>query len=217
MDADVLDDCQQYFENYDDNPDMSTCPWFIRENPFLLSSAADAQRRGLATRDQALGTSGENCEPVPNIDGRRRVLYCPKGDWVTIKYTVPLRIVSGSEVLWAPVTWSTMKREAIATSIYSQDDTVVALHPVYPADTELAQFSVRWPNPYVHVVPNRGVYRLDFTGDITVFSEYGDYTLKLLGTQARDAIDGSDFAIIVNIKYVTASTKSSDHLKIKSE
>lgn len=216
---DVLEDCQEYLENYDDSPDVSTCPvrlpivvesptdltypqWFVRENSYLLGAAADEDRRGIAEPDEALGTSDKNCKAVSEVDWRRRVSYCPNADWVTIKYTVPLRIVSGSEVLWAPVTWSTMRDELIATSMYFQDDTVVAVHPVYPADTELAQFSTRWPNPYTHVVPNGGAYRLDFTGDITVFSEFGDYNFQLVGTEARNPVDGDDFAVIVNVKFL---------------
>lgn len=71
---------------------------------YLLGAASNAKRRGIATHDQAPGTLGRNCDAMQDVDIdqlTRRVLYCQKGDWVTIKYTVPLRIVSGSEVLWA--------------------------------------------------------------------------------------------------------------------
>lgn len=52
------------------------------------------------------------------------------------------------------------------------------------------------------VVPNLGIYRLDFTGDVTVFSDHGDYTFQLLGTEARDPIDGDNFAVIINVKFL---------------
>jgi hypothetical protein len=41
--------------------------------------------------------------------------------------------VSGSPVLWAPITWSTMRAKSLGTSLYDGDDTVVA------------QARVRWP------------------------------------------------------------------------
>ena len=36
---DVLEDCQDYAANYDDAPDMSKCPWFVRENEYLLQAS----------------------------------------------------------------------------------------------------------------------------------------------------------------------------------
>lgn len=107
---------------------------------YLLGAASIAKRRGMATHDQAPGTLGRNCEPLQDVELTRRVLYCPKGDWVTMKYTVPLRIVSGSEVLWAvsvrlyaiatctlfvaqPISWSTMREETLGTSNYNRENT----------------------------------------------------------------------------------------------
>ena len=50
---------------------------------------------------------------------------------------------------------------------YFQDDTVVAVLPSYPVDSEAAQFLERWPSPYVMSVPNQGIYHIDYTGDVT--------------------------------------------------
>jgi len=121
---------------------------------------------------------------------------------VTIKYTVPKRITSGSEVLWAPVALSTVRFESICTSIYYEDDTVVALHSNYGVDSEAGQFASRWPQPFMHQVPNHGQYHLDWTGDVTAFSEDGDYTFQLFGTEAHDPVGDDEYAVIVQFKFL---------------
>ena len=62
-----------------------------------------------------------------------------------------------------------------------EDDTVVAVLPSYPVDSEAAQFLERWPSPYVFSVPNGGIYHIDYTGDVTAFSAEGDYGFQLDG------------------------------------
>ena len=182
---DVLEDCVEYAANLDDWPDMSKCPWFIRENDYLLSAASDATRRGYASpHDVRDDVNNDPCSAVSGVSADRHVSYCTR-DFVTLKYTVPKRITSGSEVLWAPIAWSSVRFESIATSIYYEDETVVSVLPNYPVDSEAGQFASRWPQPFTHQVPNMGSYRIDWTGDVTAFSEDGDYTFQLLGTDQR--------------------------------
>ena len=240
---DILESCQEYAANYDDNPDFSKCPWFIRANDYLLDAANDASRRGYASHSQALGLdegkcswTGTNeltprmrpcatnadcwkrkwgchldgatcecqqdpCQPAFNVSDNRRVQSCSR-DFVTLKFTNPLKITSGSEVLFAPAAISTVRRETMCSESYFQDDTVVAVLPSYPVDSEAAQFLERWPSPYVMSVPNQGIYHIDYTGDVTAFSAEGDYKFQLLGTSSRAPVEGGDFAVIVTVKFL---------------
>lgn len=138
---------------------------------------------------------------MSSVSSDRHVSRCSK-DFVTLKYTVPKRITSGSEVLWAPVALSTVRFESICTSIYYEDDTVVALHSNYGVDSEAGQFASRWPQPFMHQVPNHGQYHLDWTGDVTAFSEDGDYTFQLFGTEAHDPVGDDEYAVIVQFKFL---------------
>lgn len=175
---DILEDCQDYLRNYDDDPSFSKCPWFIRENEYLLGAADDASRRGVAAHRQARGdVKSRTCDAFGDVSAVNRVAKCSK-DWVTLKFTVPKRVTSGSEVLFAPVAVSTVQFETLATSVYYGDDTVVqiaeAFEPVQ-SNTNIIDTD-RYPSPLTAFVPNMGVYRVDFTGDVTAFSEDGSYT-----------------------------------------
>jgi len=100
---DILDDCQDYLSNYDDDPSFSKCPWFIRENEYLLGAAAAASRRGVPQHRQARGdVKSRTCDAFDGVATANHVARCSK-DWVTLKFTVPKRVTSGSEVLFAPV------------------------------------------------------------------------------------------------------------------
>ena len=125
------------------------------------------------------------CQPLVNVSANRSVQVACTKDFVTLKFTNPLKITSGSEVLFAPAAISTVRRETMCSEAYFQDDTVVAVLPNYPVDSEAAQFLERWPSPYVFSVPNGGIYHIDYTGDVTAFSAEGDYGFQLLGTGSR--------------------------------
>ena len=66
---DILEDCQAYSINYDDDTAFSKCPWFIRANDYLLDAANDASRRGYATHSQALDLDVGRCSwSIPDPD-----------------------------------------------------------------------------------------------------------------------------------------------------
>ena len=128
---DVVADCKAYRENQDDDPDFSECMWFLRDNDILLDAVCDAERRGLPYNPDSM-RARNNCttpdvafgDAAQNWNGAN-AWVCQGADFLNLKFDVPKLVVSGSEVLWAPVVWSTVRSRSIGTSLYDGDETVV--------------------------------------------------------------------------------------------
>ena len=179
----IVDDCRLYEANHDDDPDFSECMWYVRGNDYLLAAAAsdDDARRGYTY--SALPHEprhGGNCTVPAGGDWAGANLWECSVDFLTLEMSVPYLEVSGSEVLWAPITWSTVHPRAIGTSNYDTDETISLLQSSF--EVEDAQNSLdRWPQPNTVVLPNGGTFRVDFTGDITDtrFFERGDVEFRI--------------------------------------
>jgi len=105
----------------------------------------------------------------------------------------------------AQVAVSTVQFETLATSVYYGDDTVVQIAESFePIQSNTNTIDTdRYPSPLSAFVPNMGIYRVDFTGDVTAFSEDGSYTFSLVGTEAHDPVGGDDeYAAILNFKFL---------------
>jgi hypothetical protein len=170
-DDDVRTDCATYAEEYDDDPDFSMCPWYVRGNPYLLGSAVAGvdvaypeNRRGFpyATADD--DTANRCATPDDGGDWAGSGAWLCDVDFLNLKFVVPPLFVSGSNVLWAPVTWSTVRFNAIGTSYYDLDETHVTLQSSVPGGSTSQEAMMAWPQPWVATLPNAGVYRLDFSG-----------------------------------------------------
>ena len=219
---DVVADCETYAESHDDDPDFSECMWFLRSNDILLDAATDADRRGMPYNPESM-SSRNNCTTPDVALGAAsdwtdaNVWLCQGVDFLNLKFEVPQLIVSGSEVLWAPITWSTVRSRSIGTSLYDGDQTVATYQEslnVGDAQNGLD----RWPQPNTVVLANQQNYRMDVTGDITdsrffengdfefsIFEAQGDNALAPLYCDGTDACDVDDWAVIVNFKFLKSS------------
>ena len=89
----------------------------MRGNDYLLGAGADAAahpavRRGLPTGVADWGVG--NCSTPADGDWTDAHVWLCRGlDFLTLKYTVPDLRVSGSDVLWAPVAWSSVATTAM--------------------------------------------------------------------------------------------------------
>ena len=202
----ILADCAAYAAGSDDDPSSSQCPWFVRDNPYLLGAAGtDATRRGFA---YATGDGVGECatpDGAGDWDGSN-VWRCRDVDFLTLRYFVPDLAVSGSDVLWAPVTWSTVASSNLATSLYSLDETVVTLQQSFEGGAAAEENDARWPQPFTVVLPNQAAARVDFTGDITDprFFERGDLEFELgeAADLSAPPLYSSEWALIVNLKFL---------------
>ena len=228
-DPDIIEDCEAYAENYDDDPDFSTCPWFVRDNEFLLDAACDPERRGTPYNSAKMNNLNNCTNPALAFGpaeqsqdwSEANTWVCPGVDFLNLRFLVPSLIVSGSPVLYAPVLWSTVRDRSTLTRNYDGDETVSVLQE------SLSKISThalnRFPQPYTVVVANQQNYRVDFTGDVSDprFFDNGDMEFNIFeaqgtdmaGTTARPPLhceswgkngkcDLDDWAVIVNFKFL---------------
>ena len=229
-DPDIVEDCEAYAENFDDDPDFSECPWFVRGNQFLLDAVCDPERRGLPYNSDKMNNLNNCTNPAlafgpaeESQDWSESNLWvCPGVDFLNLRFLVPNLIVSGSPVLWAPVAWSTVRDRSIGTSVYDGDQTVSVLQESLEMG-DSAQLLNRFPQPYTVVLPNQQNYRVDFTGDVTDtrFFDNGDFEFEIFEAQGTDMkgatarpplncenrgndgkCDLDDWAVTVDIKFL---------------
>ena len=190
-DEDVASDCEKYWTYNDDDPDTSKCMWFVRGNEFLLDTSIDAARRGLrwGMDDCAWPSRGE-------WDGSGSAV-CARTDFVTLHWTIPPLAISGSEVVWAPVMWSTVREVSIGTNLYDGSDATQSMYiPSHGGG-----------QPFAATLENEKVFKLDFTGDPTEsrFWDVGDYEFTLVdahkGTPPLHAEHG-EWAVVVVVKFL---------------
>ena len=114
---------------------------------------------------------GNACTPKPEIGG----WDCPESDFVYIHNMLPDRIVSGSRLLYGPVGVTTCSHYG-GEPVVNIADTEVFWHTLPPGigpwggckmDTQHGMEC--YVEPFVHFAPNGGCYRLDYTGDISLF------------------------------------------------
>ena len=171
--ASIVDDCRLYEANHDDDPDFGM---HVRARERLLARGGVRRRRAARYTYSALPHEprhGGNCTVPAGGDWAGANLWECSVDFLTLEMSVPYLEVSGSEVLWAPITWSTVHPRAIGTSNYDTDETISLLQSSF--EIEDAQNSLdRWPQPNTVVPLFRGTFRVDSMGDITDIAERGD-------------------------------------------
>jgi len=95
---------------------------------------------------------------------------------VTFMMSVPTKTVSGSEVLYSPVGIATQTFGGTGASLFDGEQTILEIYEntAYQPNTPPQRMSVEGnglPQPSLFFVPNKGSYRMEFTGDITIFKK----------------------------------------------
>jgi len=215
--AKMAEDCINW-ENSPDkdtNPDIAgKCLWWVREYPELLAVAHHLGRQGVQRNDASYqpmySQLDGRCDPIMETSGIQdnNVVLCRNMSFVTIQMDIPTKKVSGSEVLYGPVGVATQTihgsgvtafdgLERTNLQIYTEPDWIFQ-HAFQKA------IETPWPQPNNFVVPNRGSYRLEFTGDIGVFKEnYHHYSIK---NQALSEYHEEENAIILSFRLMKAAT-----------
>ncbi len=228
--AEVLRECTSWAElGYpDDFTGSGTCLWWLRSYDNLRPTILDASKRGLIEKG-VRGTqySGGFCEEIFTADAEvdNNAMLCTGMEYVILHTYVPEKIVSGSEVLYGPVGYINMYEAFYGSSYYAQEDTVVDIYrdyadnradhvPPQTATEPMGTFSPidpRYTQPYLATLVNRGFYRIQYTGDITLFSDgFLEYRLVSLTDEVMQPTssesDDTDqhFALVVDIKFLKA-------------
>jgi hypothetical protein len=144
------------------------------------------------------------------------VQLCQQMEYVVLKSFVPEKVVSGSEVLYGPVGYVNMYDANFGSSLFAGDgDTSVDIYRDYtdPRGTQMPPMTgketesfspvlSRYTQPYLATLVNHGYYRIEYTGDITLFNGgFLEYQLVSL-TDAPMVSD--DFAMVLDIKFMKA-------------
>ena len=217
----VLRDCQAWAKlGYPDDYDGSgTCLWWLRKYDSLRPAISDAGLRGLVARGLAGSSYADAfCEEIFTLDGGavdNGVSLCSGMEPVLLKTIVPLKKVSGSEVLYGPVGYVNMRSAFYGSSLFAGADTSVDIYRDYtdpraeqmPPQTgkEPETFVPRDPRytqPYLASLVNHGFYRIEYTGDITLFND-GFLEYSLVSLTDAPAVHG-DFALVVDVKFLKA-------------
>ena len=192
----VLRDCQAWAATgFADDYAMGTCVWWLRKYDNLRPAVEEGALRGQVERGLA-GTSydGAACDEVFTLDGGavdNNVQVCRGLEYVLLKSYIPEKKVSGSEVLFGPVGYVNSKDAFFGSSTFAGADTSVDIYRDYtdprgeqmPPQTgkETEKFMPRNPRytqHYVASLVNHGYYRIEYTGDITLFNaDYITYQL----------------------------------------
>jgi cysteine-rich repeat protein len=218
--AEVLRDCASWASlGYADDYDGSgTCLWWLRTYTNIQNAITDSSKRGLIESPVA-GTQYTSgfCEEVFTSDSQvtNNVMLCSGMEYVVLKTFVPEKKVSGSEILYGPVGYINIKDAFYGSSMFAGEDTSVDIYRDYtdprgdqiPPQTgaETETFSPvlsRYTQPYLATLVNHGYYRIQYTGDITLFDEdFLEY--QLVGLTDSPQVQ-EDFAVVIDIKFLKA-------------
>jgi cysteine-rich repeat protein len=218
--AEVLRDCASWASlGYPDDYDGSgTCLWWLRTYDNVQGAITDSSKRGLIETG-VTGTqySSGFCEEVFTSDSAisNNAMLCSGMEYVVLKTFIPEKKVSGSEILYGPVGYINIKDDDYGSSSFAGDDTSVDIYMDYtdprgdqmPPQTgkETETFVPvlsRYTQPYLATLVNHGYYRIQYTGDITLFSsDFIEYQLVGLTDDPRL---NDDFAVIIDIKFLKA-------------
>ena len=211
-------DCIDW-ENHPDkdtNPDVAgSCLWWIREYPELLAVARDEGRQGVPRNDASYqpmySQLDGHCDPIFSTagDADNNVVLCRNISYVTLLMKIPERVISGSEVLYGPVGLATQTIHGSGVTTF--DGVERTNLQVYTEPDWIFQHSFQkaiekpWPQPNNFVVPNRGSYRLEFTGDIGVFKDgYHHYQIK--NQELAMEMFEEEPAIIISFRFMKAAS-----------
>jgi cysteine-rich repeat protein len=218
--AEVLSDCASWASlGYADDYDGSgTCLWWLRTYDNVRNAITDSSKRGLMESSVA-GTQYTSgfCEEIFTSDSliSNNVMLCSGMEYVVLKTFVPEKKVSGSEILYGPVGYINIKDDDYGSSSFAGDDTSVDIYRDYsdprgdqmPPQTgkETETFSPvlsRYTQPYLATLVNHGYYRIQYTGDITLFDE--DFLEYQLVGLTDDPRLNDDFAVVIDIQFLKA-------------
>ena len=218
--TEVLRDCQSWAETgYADDYEMGTCLWWLRKYDNMRGAITDPSKRGVL-RVPGPGTQNPQgiCAPIFTDSGTpidSGVELCSGLDYVVLKTFVPEKRVSGSEVLYGPVGYINSKDAFFGSSNFAGDDTAVDIYRDYtdprgeqmPPQTgkETEKFEPvleRYTQPYLATLVNQAYYRIEYTGDITLFNEdFLEYRLFGLTDMPRIS---EEYAVVLDVKFMKA-------------
>jgi len=218
----VLRDCQNWASTdfADDYDGQGTCLWWLRKYDNLRSAITNQELRGQVEA----GLSGTqypdaSCEEIFTTDGtllKNNVQLCKNMEHVVLKSFIPEKVVSGAEVLYGPVGYINMYDANFGSSNFAGDgDTSVDIYRDYtdPRGTQIPPMTgketesfmpilSRYTQPYLAHLVNHGYYRIEYTGDITLFD--GDFLEYQLVSLTDLPIVNDDYAIIIDIEFMKA-------------
>merc|ERR1719261_2356394 len=94
----------------------------MKQNDFILGAALDPARQGIPYSGLS-GYEDGNCTNLWN-QTYNRALLCQNMEFVELEMLVPKHIVSGSEVLYGPVGFTTRNFRTIGTGALEGEDSV---------------------------------------------------------------------------------------------
>jgi len=218
----VLRDCQNwaYADYADDYDGQGTCLWWLRKYDNLRAAITNKKLRGQVEAGLS-GTqySSASCEEVFTADGDlmdNNVQLCKNMEHVVLKSFIPEKVISGSEVIYGPVGYINMYDANAGSSNFAGDgDTSVDIYRDYPdprgtqmppmTGKEIEAFNPlleRYTQPYLAHLVNHGYYRIEYTGDITLFN--GDFLEYQLVSLTDAPIVNDDYAMVIDIKFMKA-------------
>jgi len=186
----VLRDCQNWaYSGYvDDYGGQGTCLWWLRKYDNLRSTITNQELRGQVEA----GLSGTqypdaSCEEIFTADGtllNNNVQLCKNMEHVILKSFIPVKDVSGSEVIYGPVGYINMYDANAGSSNFAGDGDTSVDYRDYsdPRGTQMPPMTgkepeafnpvlERYTQPYLAHLVNHGYYRIEYTGDITLFND----------------------------------------------
>jgi len=218
----VLRDCQNwaYADYADDYDGQGTCLWWLRKYDNVRAAITNEELRGQVEA----GLSGTqypdaSCEEIFTADGdlvNNNVKLCKNMEPVILKSFIPEKVISGSEVLYGPVGYINMYDANYGSSNFAGDgDTSVDIYRDYtdPRGTQMPPMTgketesfnpilSRYTQPYLAHLVNHGYYRIEYTGDITLFN--GDFLEYQLVSLTDAPFVNDDYAIVIDIKFMKA-------------
>ena len=215
----IIEDCTNWHNEPErqDNPDSAgACLWWIREYDQLLQAAMNDAQQGVVRNDGTTKTYSQisgSCSRLGKFhNSYNNMLLCEKMSFVKFLMTVPTRIVSGSEVMYGPVGVATQTINGAGVTVFDGPDTILNLYEnVEWKEGEDMQerpnaFLLAHPQPQWFHMPNRGSYRLEFTGDIGVFKDdYIHFKLMDPSHQAWRAPEVAEDCVVLSFRLMKSA------------
>jgi hypothetical protein len=178
----MVDDCKDFVNNdyhlVGDN-EHTECPWWLRMSEFALKGAFNPALQGsfTAARD---GYASAECvdkawslgEDNDNVLVPNRVLSCTNMDPTFVMFDLKTLVVSGSIVKYGPMGVATNRQVNVGTSRMYGETTSTAVYKQASSSVDTLGNEENL-EPHYFMAPNRGWYRLLFTGDICPMMHVG--------------------------------------------
>jgi cysteine-rich repeat protein len=174
----------EWWDTKDELNAINRCPPFLRREPSLLLAAMVPARQGVSFQKPddgtwvadwgKIGATPAACTPLPG-NGAMDCNTESANDYIWLRNDVPLKVVSGSQVLYGPVTVSTCSYDGgeplvnFVPTEYFWHSMPAGLGPWGGCQMDLQHGRSCVVSPMVHHLSNGGCYRLDYTGDIGLF------------------------------------------------